>query len=291
VGESARETDVMTDAAMMASFTRETLGYYQRVAACYSDTVPDWLGAVGRQALSLDSLLTSLVGHGPLSILDCTCGIGTQTLGLAARGHRVVGTDVSSAAIDEARAHADRLGLDVSFDVLDVRQLGTGLDQAFDAVVSADNSLPHLLSEEDLGLAAVGAMCRLRPDGLLLASIRDYDRHLSSRPSCTTPQVWDDAEGRHLSFQTWDWLDQRLYRSCMFVLDEVEGEWSVRSAEGAIYRAWLRSEVAAILVGSGFVDVKWRLPADTGFHQPIVTARPPTRVPRQRPLSAIKPGS
>ncbi|MGY5060876.1 hypothetical protein ACWDFR_43675 [Streptomyces sp. 900105755] len=40
-------------------------------------------------------------------MLDCSCGIGTRAIGLALRGHRVTGTDLSvrAAATSTCRAH------------------------------------------------------------------------------------------------------------------------------------------------------------------------------------------
>lgn len=48
-------------------------------------------------------------------------------------------------------------------------------DGAFDVVVCADNSLPHLLTPQDV-TRALGEMCRVaRPRGLVVVSTRDYD--------------------------------------------------------------------------------------------------------------------
>jgi 2-polyprenyl-3-methyl-5-hydroxy-6-metoxy-1,4-benzoquinol methylase len=55
--------------------------------------------------------------------LDCTCGIGTQALGLAALGYSVVGTDISTEAIRRARTEAETRGLNAQFRVADLRSL------------------------------------------------------------------------------------------------------------------------------------------------------------------------
>ena len=41
---------------------------------------------------------------------------------------------------------------------------------------ACDNALPHLLEDDDLRLAVDNMFAKLRPGGLFLASIRDYDR-------------------------------------------------------------------------------------------------------------------
>ncbi|MDG4858985.1 class I SAM-dependent methyltransferase [Streptomyces sp. T-3] len=116
-------------------------------------------------------------------IRACACGIGTQALGLALRGHRVTGTDLSPAAAARVRGEAAGRGLTVPTAAADMRELPF-LDGAFDVVVCTDNSLPHLL----------------RPHGLLLVSTRAYDAMLRERPLATPPAVSARPEGRVASF-------------------------------------------------------------------------------------------
>lgn len=52
--------------------------------------------------------------------LDVACGAGRNALRLAEAGHRVEAVDVSSVAIDMARAEADRQGLEVDWVVADL---------------------------------------------------------------------------------------------------------------------------------------------------------------------------
>jgi hypothetical protein len=64
------------------------------------------------------------------------------------------------------------------------------------AVVSFDNALPHLLTDEDLG-AACGALQRVvRPGGTLVASIRDYDTTGRPRTSYTVRHFILDGGAR-----------------------------------------------------------------------------------------------
>jgi SAM-dependent methyltransferase len=55
------------------------------------------------------------------------------------------------------------------------------VDGAFEVVVNCDNALPHLADDAEVR-AALAAMARkLRPGGLLIVSIRDYDQALAER--------------------------------------------------------------------------------------------------------------
>lgn len=61
---------------------------------------------MARQGAALDRAILDALGPGAKSVLDCSCGIGTQALGLAARGHRVTGADLSPRAAKRAASEA-----------------------------------------------------------------------------------------------------------------------------------------------------------------------------------------
>jgi glycine/sarcosine N-methyltransferase len=84
------------------------------------------------------------------AVLDCCCGIGTQAIGLSSRGYNIVGTDISSRSIERARTEAKSRGLAIRFEVADLRMLSSQVKELFDAVISFDNALPHLLTEDEL---------------------------------------------------------------------------------------------------------------------------------------------
>lgn len=103
-------------------------------------------------------------------VLDLCCGSGQLAATLAARGWDVVGLDASAGLLDRARAGAPR----ARFVRADARDLtapevvrATG-ETPFDVVVSAFDSLNHLLDPVDLAAVFRGIHARLRPGGALL---------------------------------------------------------------------------------------------------------------------------
>ena len=80
--------------------------FYDDLAESYHLMFQDWTQSVRRQAAVLGSLVEREIPTGALRILDCACGIGTQSLGLAQRGHALAGVDPSEAAIARARREA-----------------------------------------------------------------------------------------------------------------------------------------------------------------------------------------
>src|SRR5690606_10797519 len=112
----------------------------------------DWAASVERQGAVLDRIVREQLGDHGQRVLDCACGIGTQTLGLLARGHDVVACDLSVAAARRAADEAAAGGLDLRVLAADMRRLPFR-DASFDAVVCADNSLPHLLDADSVDAA------------------------------------------------------------------------------------------------------------------------------------------
>jgi glycine/sarcosine N-methyltransferase len=113
--------------------------FYDDLADDYYLIYPDWDASMVRQAAVLDDL----IGQGRAEVLDCACGIGTQAVGLALRGHQVTGTDLSPRAVARAAREADQRNAPLRTAVADMRHLPFP-DARFEVVVCADNALPHL---------------------------------------------------------------------------------------------------------------------------------------------------
>jgi glycine/sarcosine N-methyltransferase len=251
----------------------EVRRFYDDLAPDYHLVYADWKASVGRQAAALDRLIRDQLGSRPLTVLDCACGIGTQTIGLSLHGHRVHGTDLSPQAIDRARREAVGFGVGASFAVADMRALDTQVAGTFDVVLACDNAIPHLLADEDLARALRSMGTKLVDGGLLLASLRDYDRLRVERPRVTPPAVSEDAAGRRIVFQLWDWAaDADRYTLHLFIVQERPDGWQMRSRT-AVYRAIRRDELSERLRQAGFSEVSWTMPEESGYFQPLVSAR------------------
>jgi SAM-dependent methyltransferase len=250
-----------------------TVRFYDGLSGDYHLLFADWSQGVRWQGGVLDRLLKGLLGDRPLAVLDCCCGIGTQAIGLALLGHRVHATDLSPAAVERAAREAAAFGVSITFGVADVRTLAEQVAGVFDAVIACDNSLPHLLADDDLRRAVAGMAARLHPGGVVLATTRDYDSLVRERPAATPVRVISGPP-RRVTFQLWDWAaDGRTYRVHQFILKE-EGGWGMAHHAGQ-YRALRRDELTDALVRAGLEEVRWHTPEESGYYQPVVTARKP----------------
>lgn len=245
---------------------------YDELAANYHLIFENWDASMARQAAVLGPILQRECGRpGPIRVLDCACGIGTQALGLARLGFLVSGCDISAAAIERARVEAGLRGLPLPLAVADMRDLSGIEEAAFDAVVCMDNSLSHLSGSEDLVRAATQMRTKLRPGGVLMAGIRDYDRLVVERPSTQGPAFYSDQGRRRIVFQVWDWLDGRRYVFHLYITRQTGTGWQTFHY-AATYCALLREDLTGALGQAGFRRVRWLLPEKSGYYQPMVLA-------------------
>jgi len=245
---------------------------YNDLASHYHLLFENWDSSIARQASILGPILERQCGLPAESrILDIACGIGTQSLGLAKLGFRITGCDISPAAIERARREATQRHLEIEYLLADMLDL-TALEQSnFDAVICMDNALPHLENTQQLIQAATQIRNKLRPKGLFMASIRDYNLLIEERPTVQGPSFYSDQARRRIVLQVWDWLDERRYMFHLYITRMVENEWQTLHTT-AVYRALLRDELSEALNQTGFTNIRWLLPAESGFYQPMVLA-------------------
>jgi len=230
---------------------------YDQFAASYHLIFEDWEASMARQAAAVGPILERECGEPRiLRILDCACGIGTQALGLAKRGHIVTGCDLSAAAVDRASAEARGRGLDLRLFVADMLDLTSVPENEFDAVVCLDNALPHLDGPQQLLQAATQMRMKLKPGGTWMASIRDYDHLVRERPAVQGPAFYND----------------RRYTFHLYITLQTPNGWESRHF-AATYRAILRDELTAALGAAGFTDARWLFPPESGFYQPLLLAK------------------
>ncbi|MEV3908013.1 class I SAM-dependent methyltransferase [Streptomyces canus] len=247
--------------------------FYDALAPDYHRIFADWDVSMAHQAAVLGALVRKDLGPGPQRVLDCSCGIGTQAIGLALAGHRVVGSDLSPVAAARATQEATARGTLLPTAAADMRRLPF-VSSFFDVVVCADNSLAHLLTARDLEAALAGMRRVLRDGGLLVLTLRDYDEMRHTRPGAPPPQVSETSDGRVITFQLWHWHeDGERYDQEYFQLVPGDGDdWAVRVRRTTSW-ALARSQLTEFVAAAGFVDVRWHDPASSGFYQPVLTAR------------------
>ncbi len=250
--------------------------FYDDLADDYHLNYTNWHEAVPCQGRVLAQLIRNHSGDSAArTLLDCSCGIGTQSIGLSLQGFHVTGTDLSQRSVDRARREAAAFGVTVEWGVADFRTLKTDVAGTFDVVISCDNSLPHLLTDEDLALALANMYAKAKPGGMIVIGIQNYELPYVERPRFTPPQIIEKGDFNSVLFQLWDWVeDGSSYDVTLFVHKRIQGAWTSRT-HTATYRALQRDELAHFASQAGFSDIQWSFPDVTGHHQPLMTARKP----------------
>lgn len=250
-------------------------GFYDDLASDYHRIYPDWAGSVRRQGAALQALLGRELGPGSRAVLDCAVGIGTQLLGLAAYGHRLAGTDISRGAVRRARAECALRAVPAALAVADMRALPFPA-ASFDAVVCADNSLPHLLRAGEVA-AALREMRRVTiPGGVVVVTTRDYDAARAGHPRITPPSLAEGPDGPTITLQLWDWHADREHYDLrhLQLSEQAGGGWQVVERR-TTYWALTRAELAGHAGTAGLTAPTWHSPDQTGFFQPLMLTRVP----------------
>ncbi len=243
--------------------------FYDNLAAEYDKLFLDWDATTHEQAKILDRIFAEYGFDRSAQILDCACGIGTQAIGLACLGYPMTASDISDGELAEAAKRAADRGAGIRFEHADFCALADTFSEQFDIVIAMDNALPHMLTREALKKAVSSIIGRLRPGGIFVASIRDYDSLLKEKPPYSPPYIHKTEKGQRVSFQTWVWKDEN-YQLVQYIIDDEE---TLRISKFACeYRAVQREELTDLLLSCGCREAAWKFPEETEFYQPIVVA-------------------
>lgn len=247
-----------------------TQTFYDHLASQYDQLFLDWQATTQEQALLLDKLFSDHGFGRSARILDCACGIGTQAIGLAALGYQITASDISEGALAQARERAVKNHVQISFANADFCALAETFSEKFDIVIAMDNALPHMLDHSALEAAIKSIVKQIAEGGIFVASIRDYDALLTSKPPYSPPYIHQTPNGQRVSFQTWRWEGEN-YKLTQYIIDD-EATLQISKFE-CEYRATRRAEMTDLLMKNGCSKVVWMFPEETDFYQPIVIAR------------------
>jgi len=84
------------------------IAYFDALAADYHLLYRDWQATLERERANLRRWLRD---HNITSVLDASCGPGTQAIPLAQLGYRVLASDPSAGMLQQARQNATQMGL------------------------------------------------------------------------------------------------------------------------------------------------------------------------------------
>jgi len=240
--------------------------FYDQLAGLHHLIFQNWDESIERQSEQLANTIRQRWNDAS-TILDVSCGIGTQAIGLAKKGFVVTASDLSERAVARAKIEAKRRGVDIGFSVCDMRAAHDHHQRQFDVVICADNSITHLLNDDDL-LTALGQIhsCT-RPGGGCLLTVRDYDKEERGTGLVKPYGVREEGGKRYIIFQVWDFVGQIYDMTMYFVVDDRSLHQPVTHAMRTRYNAVGTNHLLELMQKAGF-DSTERL--DGGYFQPVL---------------------
>ena len=89
--------------------------------------------------------------------------------------------DISQAMLDKAVSNAQKYNLIMDWRKIPMQQIKNNIDKKFDAVFCLGNSLPHLLTPNDLKNSLDGFYSVLNPGGVLIIQVLNYVKILEEK--------------------------------------------------------------------------------------------------------------
>ncbi|MHB8169935.1 MAG: class I SAM-dependent methyltransferase [Thermincolia bacterium] len=189
-------------------------------------------------------------------VLDLACGTGHHGVMFAKWGMDVTAIDVSEAMVEKSRAAAQQAGVPLEAlhgDFLDFRQKVHG---KYDAVVIIGNTLPHLISREDIMFCLREVAGVLKKGGKLIIQNRNYDKLLENKERLMPLNQWKGPNGEEmvlLRFMDWE---GDLIRFNLFALRNIDGNW-VCWVGNNLLNPLISFQLAEYLKEAGFNKVTW----------------------------------
>lgn len=184
----------------------DTSRFYDDVAGDYHLFYRDWDAQLQREGLNLRRFFRD---HNVQSVLDASCGPGTQAIALAQLGYDVTAADPSPGILERAKQNAAQYDVadKITFVQSDFQNLHHTVAGPFDAVMTKGSSIPHLIDDQQIEETLLIFYELLRPGGLLLIGMRDFELLLEDRPRFWPGRVHDDPQEQIITFDIWDWDD------------------------------------------------------------------------------------
>jgi 2-polyprenyl-3-methyl-5-hydroxy-6-metoxy-1,4-benzoquinol methylase len=173
---------------------------YESLSSDY-DRFVDWQS---RLSIELPFILEKLRESDSKYVLDAATGTGMHAIALAQLGFQASGADISRGMIERACMNARSAGVQTRFEIAGFGTLADTFGAAsFEAVLCLGNSLPHLLSRNDLDKTLVDFAACLKPGGMLLIQNRNFDAVIANHDRWMEPQTHSEGDA--------EWIFQRFY--------------------------------------------------------------------------------
>jgi len=244
----------------------QVLKVYDHVAQDWHRFFPDRKTHIEHQGQILDSVIKSRISRSeqPLKVLDVTCGDGIQALALASQGYHVVGRDLSSAFIkiaeDNLSKYQPNITSHCTFEVKNMLEFNPQDSSRFDIALSAGNSLPFLLTDEEILGCLNNLYQSLKCGGLLLINLRDYETDIAKPNPVRFNIIHDEKNSsKTILFQTWELHpNSKTYTAYSYsIYDRFDGSAPQIESTQLTLRLLIKNDLEELVAQAGFIDIQW----------------------------------
>ncbi|MEM7736929.1 MAG: class I SAM-dependent methyltransferase [Deinococcota bacterium] len=240
--------------------------FYDELSPFYHLIFADWDASIQRQASILNGIITSEWGNDAATVVDVSCGIGTQAIGLASFGYTVEASDLSPKAIQRAKTETEKRNLAINYSVADMRYAFDHHAREFDVLISCDNSVPHLLSDDEILEAFKQFFRCVKPGGGCLVTLRDYDQEPREGIQVKPYGVRIEQNVKYIVFQTWEFKDT-LYNLSMYFITDKGGDDVQTTVMRSQYYAIGILRIIELMQAAAFTNVRQ---VESDFYQPVI---------------------
>ncbi len=211
----------------MISNNKKIAEQYTLLSQHYDDWFSlQWPEPAYRQGKAIEKIFKNFQLPNNARVLDLTCGIGTQAIGLALQGYEVVALDISDGQLRKAKEEANKIdpNLKIEWILGDATEPKKYVNGTFDAVISFGNSLPLLGNEEAIISCMRQSQTILKSNGLLLVSMRDHSELRKTRPYLMGSGKLNNKDRQGIWIETGEWLQgqNRYISHIIFIMSQPE---------------------------------------------------------------------
>lgn len=182
--------------------------------------------------------------------LDAGAGTGFHSLVLARLGVRATAVDISGEMIDRLRQNARRYGLTVETAITGFENITESVSGTFDAVFGLGNSLVHLLNDAALQKSLSNFGSLLKPGGVLILQILNYDRIMAERMRVQNIK----KKGDTTFIRFYDYCGDKLYFNILKITEKNDRlDHTINTVE---LRPLKKEAMADFLEQTGFTSIE-----------------------------------
>ena len=231
---------------------------YDKLATIY-DYFVNWDSRLAYELPFLEQQLRLLGDNSTqVRVMDTACGTGHHAIALANLGFQVSGSDLFPEMVSLADANAKAAGVQVTFRTAGFGNISESFGQPgeFDAVLCLGNSLPHVTSEVDLEKALKDFKDLLRPGGLLLLQMRNFDLVIGEKKRWMDPQSVFDGSTEWLFLRFYDFeADGKIQFNILSLHRKANNPWQTQLTSTHLLPIF-SGELSKILFSLGFSNIK-----------------------------------